>query len=245
MVLVLVGLVIGGVLVGKDLVFASQVRAQVSQIERLSTGISTFTVKYNYLPGDIPTAKATEYGFPTDNPFVDNGNGDFGDGNGQITGQDGLIPATSPCCEPYSAYWQLNGLGLFTDGIDKTKSYYELAYWPQTKLNPASRLFLTSYQNAVWFFIGLNMEAMSGWIGHFNGTPGSLTPKQAYALDVKMDDGVPGTGTVFASDQLTGNGIQALDTTANQCVTTSAATAYNTSGNQANVFWCRLFIKMR
>ena len=45
-VLVIIGLIIGGVLVGRDLIAAAQVRAQISQIEKYQTAVNTFRGKY-------------------------------------------------------------------------------------------------------------------------------------------------------------------------------------------------------
>src|ERR1017187_10122680 len=76
-VLVIIGLIIGGVLVGRDLISAAEVRAQISQIEKYQTAVNTFRDKYGYLPGDIPEPTASQYGFAA--RATDQGEGD---GNG-------------------------------------------------------------------------------------------------------------------------------------------------------------------
>jgi prepilin-type N-terminal cleavage/methylation domain-containing protein len=76
LVLVIIGLVVGGVLVGQDLIFAAKVRAQTSQIQEIETGMNTFRTKYNCTAGDCPNA--TDF-FGTTDPqgnTVNNGNGD-------------------------------------------------------------------------------------------------------------------------------------------------------------------------
>ena len=55
-VLVIIGLIVGGVLVGQDLIKAAEIRAQVSQLEKFNTAVNTFHVKYNDIPGDIRRA---------------------------------------------------------------------------------------------------------------------------------------------------------------------------------------------
>lgn len=45
-VLVIIGLIIGGVMVGRDLIKTSEVRSQISQIEEFKTAVNTFKVKY-------------------------------------------------------------------------------------------------------------------------------------------------------------------------------------------------------
>jgi prepilin-type N-terminal cleavage/methylation domain-containing protein len=76
-VLVIIGLVVGGVLVGRDLIAAAAERAQISQIESFNSAVNTFYGKYGYLPGDIPAAPAHQFGFAArgTNPGQGDGNG--------------------------------------------------------------------------------------------------------------------------------------------------------------------------
>jgi prepilin-type N-terminal cleavage/methylation domain-containing protein len=64
-VLVIIGLIVGGVLVGRDLISAAAVRAQVSQIEKYNTAVNTFRAKYGALPGDISATAAAQFGLTT------------------------------------------------------------------------------------------------------------------------------------------------------------------------------------
>src|ERR1700690_34231 len=75
-VLVIIGLIIGGVLVGRDLISAAEIRAQISQIEKYQTAVNTFRVKYGYLPGDIPDPAASQYGFGARGTYAGEGDGD-------------------------------------------------------------------------------------------------------------------------------------------------------------------------
>jgi prepilin-type N-terminal cleavage/methylation domain-containing protein len=60
-VMVVIALVAGGVLVGRDLIAASQLRATMKQIETYNTAFNAFFLKYNCLPGDC--GNASEFGF--------------------------------------------------------------------------------------------------------------------------------------------------------------------------------------
>lgn len=71
--LVIISLVIGGVLVGNDLIKSAGNRAFVSQLERYNAAVNTFKTKYNCLPGDC--TGVTAYG------FTGNGNS-----NGMVSG---------------------------------------------------------------------------------------------------------------------------------------------------------------
>jgi len=62
-VIVIIALIVGGVLVGQDLISAAAARAQISQIEKYQTAVYTFQGKYGYLPGDISDSTASQFGF--------------------------------------------------------------------------------------------------------------------------------------------------------------------------------------
>ena|SRR5258708_11008841 len=83
-VLVIIGLIIGGVMVGADLIAVAQVRSQIAQIERYNTATHAFQLQYNALPGDLAANLASQYGF-----IPANRAGTFGKGNG-----DGVLESS-------------------------------------------------------------------------------------------------------------------------------------------------------
>lgn len=60
-VLVIIGLLVGAVLVGKDLIRAAELRSIASDKEIFRTAVYSFTTKYNAVPGDF-TAAQTMWG---------------------------------------------------------------------------------------------------------------------------------------------------------------------------------------
>jgi prepilin-type N-terminal cleavage/methylation domain-containing protein len=64
-VLVIIGLIIGGVLVGQDMIKAAEIRSTVSQIQSYDTAANTFRDKYEYVPGDVAASKVTILGLTT------------------------------------------------------------------------------------------------------------------------------------------------------------------------------------
>ena len=64
-VLVIIGLLAGGVLVGRDLIAAAALRSQITQIEKYNAAANTFRAKYGFLPGDLPANQAAALGFAT------------------------------------------------------------------------------------------------------------------------------------------------------------------------------------
>src|SRR6202012_1083241 len=80
---VIIGLIIGGVLVGVDMIQAAAIRAQITQIGQYNTAVHAFQAKYDALPGDMPNPAI--YGFA-----ARAGTSGRGDGNGVIEGYNYL-----------------------------------------------------------------------------------------------------------------------------------------------------------
>jgi prepilin-type N-terminal cleavage/methylation domain-containing protein len=73
-VLVIIGLIVGGVLVGQDLIKAAEQRKTISEAERYKTAYQAFRLKYNAIPGDMTNAVSV----------LGATAGHNGDGNGNI-----------------------------------------------------------------------------------------------------------------------------------------------------------------
>ena len=68
-VLVIIGIILGGILKGKQLITAAKVRRLESQIKEIEAAVYTYYSRYGYYPGDDPTASSRWSGAP-------NGTGD-------------------------------------------------------------------------------------------------------------------------------------------------------------------------
>jgi prepilin-type N-terminal cleavage/methylation domain-containing protein len=116
-VLVIIGLIVGGVLVGQNLIDAAAVRAQISQIEKYNTAANTFRGKYGYLPGDIPNPYAAQFGFLPRGTYKGQG-----DGNGviqSITMSGGFNCHTRRICHQYH-HWH-DDRPVFSAGKNKQR----------------------------------------------------------------------------------------------------------------------------
>ena len=91
-VLVVIGLVVGGVMAGEELVKASKIRKVISEIEQLNTAVMTFRGKYDCIPGDCANA-TTFWGtaawplcsfYNSSAPLIVGGPTCNGDGDGHI-----------------------------------------------------------------------------------------------------------------------------------------------------------------
>src|SRR5665213_703282 len=83
-VLVIIGLIIGGILVGQDMIKAAEGRAQISQIEKYNSAVHTFQAKFGALPGDMAVSTANQFGFTVGAACA--GTQGHRDGNGLIDG---------------------------------------------------------------------------------------------------------------------------------------------------------------
>jgi len=129
-VLVIIGLLVGGILVGQNLIHAAELRSIITDVERLKTAINAFESKYDCLPGDCPNA--TDYfgtasvcpGGPGTGTQTCNGNG-----NGDIDfGATAGDPSIAGNQELFLIWQHLSNAGLiagsytgFNDGIN----YYD------------------------------------------------------------------------------------------------------------------------
>jgi prepilin-type N-terminal cleavage/methylation domain-containing protein len=75
-VLVIIGLIVGGVLVGQDMIKTASLRATVSQYQKYNTAVYTFRGKFGGIPGDIAGADAVGLdAFTVPAPGLADGNG--------------------------------------------------------------------------------------------------------------------------------------------------------------------------
>jgi prepilin-type N-terminal cleavage/methylation domain-containing protein len=217
-VLVIIGLIVGGILVGQDLIKAAALRAQISQIEKFNTAANTFREKYQCLPGDC--ANAANFGFVARGP-----NGGEGDGNGVIEGYNS-VPAGDGYAEGMGetvVFWRdLSTAGLIDGGFaTATSSGLPLGgtfsgtslnlYFPQAKVGGDNYIYVYSggmstsgsggsgagTNNGLNYF---GISAITGITSGYNmvSSPG-LNVAQAQNIDNKIDDGLPQSGTVTAA----------------------------------------------
>lgn len=219
-VLVIIGLIVGGVLVGQDLVKAAEIRAQVSQIDKIRVAVNTFLGKYEALPGDMNSATARRFGFAARGAYAGEG-----DGNQIIEGvysdaanQNSGVMQSGEILMFWSDLTYANGMNLNliegsfnsvtpTDFPAQPAESAIPKYFPVAKLGAANYLYMAS-TNSTDFAAptslprGRNMIGLGG-IGLLQFPYLCINPvlrsSQAYMVDKKMDDGLPESGTVTAT----------------------------------------------
>lgn len=196
-VLVIIGLLVGGILVGRDLIKTAEMRSQVSQIEKFKTAVNTFRLKYDALPGDMLITEAQAFGFVA------------GTGNG-----NGLIRSTADqidvCNGEIPIFWyHLQQANLIAEPFPDPAVAFDLGGQWVVTVNanitaPRAKLGRDNYIYVYGGFDGLNYFQIypytqvhsTGAISGFSSN--GITPQEAYIVDFKMDDGMPNTGTVVS-----------------------------------------------
>ena len=251
-VLVIISLIVGGVLVGQNLVKSANIRAELSQIGRLNTAVNAFKDRFNGLPGDLPSAAATGMGIL---PFTNQNLGDglIGDKNGAgILFDDEIAAATAQL-----AAAQLLDPGVTTGTTQWLDAHAAIngstavdAFMIPAVLGTGNSIWLATNKGTTSGATAFNGQQVNTIrIGHITAiaagvlTDGAnsvwaLTPPDAAALDSKIDDGNPSTGNVVASNATTGD--INLTTGAGKC--SSASGVYDVVANPT-VLECSLAIR--
>lgn len=215
-VLIIIGLIIGGILMGRDLINAAASRAQISQIEQFNEAVYTFYGKYGFLPGDIKDPYASNFGLSPRGPYAGQG-----DGNGLLQGNYGNNPSNNTPEEEATGesgmFWvdltYANGMKLnLIPGSFSTATPTAVPgpvtgssigkYFPSAKIGSDQYVYVYSEGlrcNDTYNYFGLSAVTDIGTTA--SGTLDSnatMTVQQAYNIDSKIDDGLPQSGRVTA-----------------------------------------------
>ena len=195
-VLVIIGLLAGGVLFGRDLLIAAGRRHFISELDKYTTAVRLFRVKYNCIPGDCKNAVAYNLG-------TGGGAGDNGDGDGMVySTDDGGLGMTGGGWvrqkEGLNFWYHLSQAKLTAfpaKGYNATQPASIASYVPELKLD--GRVFVFAYsivQTDPLRNMGNAYYLSSDLQGNNYGN--SMSAVDAYYFDTKLDDGLPFSGNV-------------------------------------------------
>jgi prepilin-type N-terminal cleavage/methylation domain-containing protein len=236
-VLVIIALIVGGVLVGQDLIKSSELRGTLSQYEKYNTAVNTFRVKYNGIPGDIRRADASAFGLFALSAATIVG---FGDGNGLIEG--GGTGLSAPIAEILVFWRHLSDAGLVDGQLGSTSNSIIVAAtglvtagvtdasqsFPPTRLLPQNS-FLVFAANGFNYFLTMPVATVTTGPAYTFNTSG-ISPINAFNIDNKVDDGLPNSGIVVA------RGIAAINAAASFNPVSTAATCTLGPGTATDTF---------
>ncbi|MBT9499385.1 MAG: prepilin-type N-terminal cleavage/methylation domain-containing protein [Zoogloea sp.] len=196
-VLVIIGLLLGGVLKGQELINSAKVKSIISDFRSVSTYVFGYQDRFRAMPGDDPgvanrltgAIRATTGGSA---------------GNGRIEGHWNSTTATDETV----LLWQHVRLANLATGDGRSPA--------STDVNILEWL----PRNAAGGRIGVTGSSpVSGWSGTFFICQDNLSGVFARQIDIAMDDGLPasgavrllangaGSGTAIAQADLTDSGI--------------------------------------
>jgi prepilin-type N-terminal cleavage/methylation domain-containing protein len=197
-VLVILGLLTGGILTGQNLIRAAELRSVITESKNYQTAVMTFRDKYFALPGDM--RNATDFWGEMTNCASGNSSGTDtetcnGDGDGKVE----AISTANRTSEELQFWRQLtnagliegsysgvvSGAGLVSLGSELPYSRMSNAGWRLRYLIATTNMFNVDYGNNTLHLstVSLNSEV--------------FTPEEAWNIDKKMDDGLPGQGKII------------------------------------------------
>lgn len=216
-VLAIIGLIASGVLIGKELIAAATLRAQITQLEQYRLALSTFRLKYgNYLPGDIPEPKASMFGFQPRGTIKGTGDGDgvleMGNSCGhykQSGGETGMFWADLADANLINGDFTSMTADMVPDDFISHSGAELNAYFPRAKIGAGNFVYVWSGgsnnttspcsaggDNTNYFGISAVSLMINGLIYPAQNGSAGLTVLQAYSLDQKLDDSLPNAGTI-------------------------------------------------
>jgi prepilin-type N-terminal cleavage/methylation domain-containing protein len=178
-VLVIIGLLLGGILKGQELINSAKVKSLANDFRTIPTYIYAYQDKYKALPGDDQNALnhigATSGAVPATTPAGKQGNGVI----------DGNWYSGTNTDESY-LFWQHIRLSNLAPGPTNVA---DPAYWPT---------------NAMGGVIGINSATaataqITGMTGTYQICSSGILGKFVKQLDIQMDDGDTATGSMRAT----------------------------------------------
>ena len=177
-VLVIIGLLLGGVLKGQELINAARVRNIAAQLDGVKIAYLGFQDRYRSYPGDMPTATAA-----TQIP----GTGSVGCaaagtcGNGQIDPNENIL-----------VWYHLSRAGFISGSYTGTAdagAVFQVPNSTNSPSNPYGGFLMLANDNDYG-------EVNAATNNVLNIKTGGIMPVTVIAeLDRKLDDGLPGTGS--------------------------------------------------
>jgi prepilin-type N-terminal cleavage/methylation domain-containing protein len=176
-VLVIIGLLLGGILKGQEMITQAKIKNVIADFSGVSAAYHGYVDRYKKIPGDDPCAGTTNSAVTVGNCGTTTGRwvgASHGDGNGQVGGKYNSTTAT----DESRLWWDHLRRAGFVSGVGDQQPF-----------------------NALTGQIGVQTGDTAGGaaLGGFAGIiicSANLPDKVAIAADTQMDDGVPGSGSV-------------------------------------------------
>lgn len=233
-VIVIISLIAGGIVAGRSMVHSAELRKVITEADAYTGAINQFRRQYNSLPGDMLTARATAYWSTSSG----------GDSDGLVAGGERFRAWEHLYLAGFieRSYTGLQGAAGASDFVISTNT--TPGNTPEGAIATTGYAFYYANVAASVTTYSANMGNMITYgadlAGTNNGPPinGALDPADAFWLDSKADDGMPGTGKWIANLQGGGN-----FGTATACTNAAGGTDYTGAYNRSlKNLGCSFFI---
>jgi prepilin-type N-terminal cleavage/methylation domain-containing protein len=173
-VLVIIGLLLGGILKGQEMITQAKIKNVVNDFNGIAVAVTSYQDRYRFLPGDDKGANSR---WTTQNPAS-------GDGDGVIAGLYKATASAPPAAgEESNLFWQHLRIAGFVPGPTTGAA--------SGTQPPNAAGGLIGVENAV---VGTNGLGFTG----LTICSSNIPDKIASAIDTQMDDGSSATGQVRA-----------------------------------------------
>ena len=172
-VLVIIGLLLGGVLKGQELINSAKIKNLVNDLSGLSTAVYAYQDRYRALPGDDAGAKTRWAALPALPATV---------GSGAIDGAFNAAPGAAVTTESI-LFWRELRMAGFVSGDADTGAQ---------PLNAVGGIL------GVQAGVGVQTAGATQGLGGLSACQTNVLGRIAESMDNQLDDGKPGSGAVKA-----------------------------------------------
>lgn len=205
-VLVIIGLIIGGVTVGQDLIRSAELQNVTKEYNQYFTAVNTYKLKYNKYPGDMNNAESywgTAHATDATCITTDSGGEATCNGDG-----DGTIDVSTRSNERFRFWHHLSNSGILPGTFSGVAGS-----GGATDAEPGTNVPVSKLGGAAWHVDytsstsgDTEMYAVSYGNHFLFGTAsasgptetGAISAAEALQIDEKMDDGKPTSGKIIA-----------------------------------------------
>jgi prepilin-type N-terminal cleavage/methylation domain-containing protein len=180
-VLVIIGLLLGGILKGQEMITQAKIKNVVADFSGISAAYHGYVDRYRFIPGDDPCAGTPKPACPATAARWSTASGS-GDGNGQVAGKYNSTTVT----DESRLWWEHLRLAGFVAGTGTNQPFNAVTGMLGVQTGDAQTP------------IGPVLPAAAGGFTGLIVCSANLPDKIAIAVDTQMDDGVSNTGTVRA-----------------------------------------------
>ena len=216
-VLMIIGLLIGGILRGQELMNNARVSATIQQIKAYEGATTSFRDAYGMMAGDLLTATSKIPGCTAANSCA-NGNADglVGAADARVWGEANV---TNIASENFQ-FWKHLALAHLISGVDPSASTAVIGKAiPVTKIGGGFSIKQALVSTDAASFNGLVLRTQTGFVDENTELTPVASPQQAGQIDRKMDDGIPSAGDVRSSMNATGAAAAACEVKYNESIT--------------------------